>query len=558
MSSRTVSVDFNLVPLSNSVCDSRTLTAIVEQYTETGSTAKANFVGGLRDKQLEPLLKLTTSSQLQGQTLESLLKFLQGLIEKDLLAFQELFTMMEKRLGDDTHKVGIYNLSKSMSAIAISATKTEQKKTLDDIFWLLKNGQTPEEPQKLRRVLLALLMTGDMGRSIDLAQIEQSVDKLKTIYEGYFMSVSEDLRNGVAYAMGNAAVGSPNVFLPTIVSRLGDESKSRQFLQLSAVREFIRCNAKVGTDMTAYMETILPPLEERCSDKEEGVRSLVAECLGSLAVSHPNVVLPKLADLYKTHSIITVADGSLNAEDDASVRNANICCSIATAVKHAISGKVDEDKLKALMPTFVELVQQEELRVRNAALLMLYSAFHHMPSIVVDLARESIMPYLYKVAELKAERKVDLGPFTHTEDDALPLRKSALSIFSTCLERNHGILDMPSLMNFLARSLADKEDIQLHAHHIITSMTNRHQYHLSASLDLFVEPLEKTMNKKAGNKTGTELERLNDWIKSSLRVMVALSAMDGAKNSTKFMDLVQRVKGNAKFASQLAALEDEK
>lgn len=534
------------------------MTAVVEQYTKLQAPAQSYLVAGLREKQLEPSLKLTTSSQLQGQTLDSLLSYFQKLVEMNVLSFQELFDMMVQRLDDDTHKVAVYNLSKSMSAITISSSKVEQKKTLDDIFGLLRKCETPKDSLELRRVLLAILMTGDIGRSIDISQIDGSAKNLKEIYGGYFLSTSEDLKSGVAYALGNASVGSPSTFLPLIVSQLGDESKSLQFLLLSALREFIQCNAKGGTDMTIHMKTMLQPLEDLCSEKEEGVRSLVAECLGSLSVAHPDVLLAKLAALYKTHSIITVTTGSVSEEDLASVRNANICCTIATAVKHAISGKVNEEKLSVFMPTFVELVQQEELRVRNAALLMLYSAFHHMPSSVSDLARESIMPHLYKVADLKAERKVDLGPFTHTEDDALPLRKSALSIFSTCLENNHGVLDMPALMTVLARSLADKEDIQLHAHHIITSMVARHQYHLSASLDTFVEPLEKTMNKKAGSKTGTELERLNDWIKSSLRVMMALSTMDGAKSSTKFMDLVQRVKGSAKFASQLAALDEEK
>jgi cullin-associated NEDD8-dissociated protein 1 len=288
------------------------------------------------------------------------------------------------------------------------------------------------------------------------------------------------------------------------------------------------------------------------------VRSLVAECLGSMAVAHPDVVLPKLAELQKSHCIITVSHGAIDEGDHASLKNANICTTIATSVKHAIAGQVDQSQLAPLMSTFAELIQQEDLRVRHAALLMLYSAFHHMPSVVSQMAtKESIMPFLYKVAELKAERKVDLGPFTHTVDDALPLRKSALSIFATCLETNPDVLDIPSLMGVLARSLADKDDIQLHAHQIIMSMVSHHSYHLSASLNSFVDPLEKTMNKKAGNKTGTELERLNDLIKSSIRVMITLSAMEGANGSTKFMDLVQRVKGNTKFASQLDAIDNE-
>jgi cullin-associated NEDD8-dissociated protein 1 len=537
---------------------SRVVTAVLEFYPSIGSTAQTQLHSALIDHALEPSLVMATSSLLRDQALESLLSFFRQLVDKKIMTFQELFAALDARLGAKTSKGGVYNLSKSMSAVITSAAESEQNKTLDDIFARLGGSETPTKGLELRRVQLAVLMTGDLGRSIELGQKGQAADKLKAIYEGYFASSSEDLRSAVAYALGNASVGSPSAFLPMIVSRLGDENKRLQFLLLSALREFIQFNATAGNDMTAQMATLVPPLEEHCSDKEEGVRSLVAECLGSLAVAHPDAVLPKLAELQKSHGIIAVTNGAIDESDDASMKNSNIFSTIATSVKHAIAGQVDQSQLAPFMPTFAELIQQEDLRVRNAALLMLYSAFHHMPNVVSQMAtKESIMPFLYKVAELKAERKVDLGPFTHTVDDALPLRKSALSIFATCLETNPDVLDIPSLMAVLARSLGDKEDIQLHAHQIIMSMVSHHSYHLSASLNSFVEPLEKTMNKKAGNKTGTELERFNDLIKSSLRVMITLGAMEGANGSTKFMDLVQRVKGNSKFVSQIEAIESE-
>jgi cullin-associated NEDD8-dissociated protein 1 len=496
---------------------------------------------------------------LRDQALESLLSFLCQLVEKNVMTFQELFSALDARLDEKTSKVGVYNLSKSMSAVITSAAESEQNKTLDDMFGRLGGFETPTNGLELRRIQLALLMTGDLGRSIDLGHKGETANKLKAIYEGYFASSEDDLRSSVAYALGNASVGSPNAFLPMIMSRLGDgNNKKIQFLLLSALREFIQCNVKTGTDMTAHLATLVPPLEEHCSDNEEGVRTLVAECLGSLAVAHPDAILPKLAELQKSNCIIVLdQDGAIADGDEASMRNSNICSTITTCVKHAIAGKVDSSKLAPFMPTFAELIQQKDLRVRNAALLMLYSAFHHMPIVVSHMAKASVMPFLFQVAELKAERKVDLGPFKHTVDDALPLRKSALSIFATCLETNPDVLDMPSLMAVLARSLGDTEDIQLHAHQIIISMVSQHSYHLAASLDSFVEPLEKTMNKKPGTKTGTELERLNDLIKSALRVMITFYTMDGANGSTKFMDLVQRVKGNSKFASQLEAIENE-
>ena len=112
------------------------------------------------------------------------------------------------------------------------------------------------------------------------------------------------------------------------------------------------------------------------------------------------------------------------------------------------------------------------------------------------------------------KRVVDLGPFKHTVDDALPTRKSTLSIFSKCLENCPGSLDIPMFMPILAKALEDVEDIQLQAHHIVISMCAHHPLSVVSAVELFVEPLEKTLNKKNGQKTGTELERLNDWIKS--------------------------------------------
>lgn len=81
---------------------------------------------------------------------------------------------------------------------------------------------------------------------------------------------------------------------------------------------------------------------------------------------------------------------------------------------------------------------------------------------------------------------------------------------------------------------------------------------LVAAADNLVEALEKTVNKKKGHKTGTELERVYEWIKSGLRVMLAISALDGATNSRKFADFVDRIKKSDKHRPFLQAVEDER
>ena len=209
------------------------------------------------------------------------------------------------------------------------------------------------------------------------------------------------------------------------------------------------------------------------------------------------------------------------------------------------------------MPSFLGLLKEDDLAVKHIALLMVYSAVHHTPQLVVGLMKDRILPQLYELAQLNMERKIDLGPFKHTVDDALPLRKAALSVFATCLTSCPRSLDIPALMPVIAKALADVEDVQLQTHAIVISMCPRHPIPLAAAVDSFVAPLEKTVNKKKGQKTGTELERVYEWIKSGLRVMIALSKLDGAMSNRKFADFVERINNSSKHRIFLDAVEDE-
>lgn len=513
----------------------------------------------VKEHTLQHALVLSTSSLLQDLALDSLLAFFKELVVSNAVDFQELLKLLRERLDDKVSKHGISILAKCIAVITATTTPENGKQVLTEVLGLLEGAGTPSDAKELRQVQLALLITGDLGRMVDLGTLEGAAERLKAIYISYFDSTSEDLKHAAAYALGNASVGAQSTFLPAIVGKLDEENKKQQYLLLSALREFIRCSFKQsgGDSVATSLPVIVPPLKKHFSDEEEGVRTMVAECMGSLTALQPSVILPKLAELQKNHSAINAPDGTIADNDAQSKKNALVCWTVATSIKLAIAGKCDASQLGLYMPQFVQLLEQKELNVRNAALLMVYAAAHHMPQVVSPLLKESVMPSLYEVAELKLERKVDLGPFTHKVDDALPLRKASLSIFATCLDNVPGSIDISAFMPVLAKALGDAEDIQLHAHQIVISACSRHPTYLVASVETFVDPLEKTMNKKPGQKTGTELERLNDWIKSALRAALALSKLDGAMNSRVFADFIERVKGNSKFSTMIETIGEE-
>ena len=512
----------------------------------------------IKDQMLEPSLSLTVSSLLQEYALQSLVAFFKQLVLSAAVPFKELLGLLQNRLTDHVGKQGVYNLAECIAAVTATTTPENRREVVNDFLSVLGTGETPTDPPAQRNVQLALLITGDVGRMIDLVQEDGAGERLKTIYLAYFDSPSEDLKQAAAYALGNAAVGSSSDFIPAIVSRLDADNKRQLYLVLSALREFIRCSKKTSSiSVTTTLPMIIPPLEKACAEKEEGVRTMVAECLGSLACLEPTELLPKLKATVDAHSSIAAPEGMVEEGDEVSETNALVCWTVATSIKLAISGKIAPSILSQYMPAFVQLLEQKEIHLRTAALLMVYSAVHHMPQVVSGLLKDSVFPHLFEVSKLKMTRVVDLGPFKHTVDDALPLRKAALSIFATCLDSVPGSLDIAAFMSVLAQALGDAEDIQLHAHQIILSMCSKNPSYIVTAVDSFVEPLEKTLRKKPGQKTGTELERLNDWIKSALRVVIALGKVEGTMNSVKFHDFHARVVGDAKFASMLHALSEE-
>jgi cullin-associated NEDD8-dissociated protein 1 len=505
-------------------------------------------------------LALSASSLLQDVALESLLALLEQVVASSAIEFQDLLSMLRSRVVEGSGKHTVYNIARCIAVITAATSSENCQSVVTDTLNSLNGTETPEDPAGLKNVQLALLVSGELGRIVDLSTLGGTADSLQGIYMGYFESPSEDLKYAAAYALGRAAVGAQSKFLPAIVDALEKNNQKKQYLLLSALRGFIQCSYKQsgGDSIAASLPVIMPHLETHAADTEEGVRTMVAECLGSLICMQPGPVLERVQALVSSHSAITVDENTYTASDDTSKVNVLVCWTAASSLKLAISGKADPAAVGTFMPNLLSLLQQKELSVRNAALLMVYSAVHHMPQLVSSEMKELIMPTLYEVAELKLERKVDLGPFKHTVDDALPLRKAALSIFATCLENLPASLDIAAFIPVLAKALGDVEDVQLQAHQILISMCTRQPTYLVAAIETLVDPLEKTIHKKQGQKTGTELERLNDWIKSALRAILALSKLEGAMNNRKFAEFKERTFANIKFSPVIAMLEEER
>jgi len=465
----------------------------------------------------------------------------------------------------------IHNLANCMARIAAHPF-TPPSDLSSFTARLVTNLQSPLDVPRH----LALLALGELGAQRDLSSSVANVQSI--ILESFEVGGNEEIKTAAAYALGHVTAGNPSVYLPSVLERLamhpvsegaggggvggkktkasaatgakadkaavaeetGKEAEEGQpkYLLLLSLKEVILTHTTREKDFTAHVSEVLPCLLQHTTCPEEGVRNMVAECLGALANLDPKTVFAALgehakeggkeggeADQHTRWTIVTALKFSLTSLGRATGgstggRAAAYLASdeegkalLEETMRHALSIQVDE-----------KTGTTKDLDVVRATLLLVNAAAHHQPRVLLPFLQSHAVPLLFKSLELKLLRKVNLGPFTHTVDDGLPLRKAAFACVDTLLDSLPSVLEMTSFMPYLAKGLEDKDDVQLVAHQILVKVARTSPASLLASLETLLVPLEAVVNKQVKDMSvGTEVERAQDLTRSAVRAMVAVS-----------------------------------
>lgn len=225
--------------------------------------------------------------------------------------------------------------------------------------------------------------------------------------------------------------------------------------------------------------SIWAQLFKHCECSEEGSRNVVAECLGKLVLVDPESLLPRLQQALSSNSTL--------------MRTA-----IVTAIKFTISDHPQpiDVQLRQCIGQFLFSLQDPEPSVRRVALVAFNSAVHNKPSLVRDLLPE-LLPYLYSETKVKVRdrsrgnyecssltvcpdkhtheiivsfvvqlqkeliREVEMGPFKHTVDDGLDIRKAAFECMYTLLEQGLDRVDIMQFLEHVQAGLRDHYDIKM-------------------------------------------------------------------------------------------------
>lgn len=273
------------------------------------------------------------------------------------------------------------------------------------------------------------------------------IEALPQTIIGCFSSTCEDIKSAASHALGAVAVGNVNYYLPYILNEIEAQPK-RQYLLLHSLKELITSLSQTPNGLQQLLPSvpsIWSQLFKHCECPEEGARNVVAECLGKLVLVKPEELLPYLQQALVNGSPLMKT-------------------AVVSAIKFTISDQPQpiDVLLRQCIGQFLCTLTDPEPSVRRVALVAFNSAVHNKPSLVRDLL-PTLLPHLYEETKVKQEliREVEMGPFKHTVDDGLDIRKAAFECMYTLIEQGLDRVDINQFLEHVQAGLKDHYDIKM-------------------------------------------------------------------------------------------------
>ncbi|XP_042065121.1 cullin-associated NEDD8-dissociated protein 1-like [Salvia splendens] len=494
----------------------------------------------VRNKVLPQALTLIRSSLLQGQALLALQNFFTALIYSANTSFDALLDSLLSTAKPSAQtgavaKQALFSIAQCVAVLCLAAGDKKCSSTVNMLTDILKADSSTNSAKQH----LSLLCLGEVGRRKDLS----AHDHIENIVIESFQSPFEEIKSAASYALGNIAVGNLPKYLPFILDKIDNQQK-KQYLLLHSLKEVI---VRQSVDKAEFdyssVDKITTLLFNHCESDEEGVRNVVAECLGKIALIEPGKLVPALKERTSSPAAFTRA-------------------TVVIAVKYSLverQEKIDEI-LYPEISTFLMLIKDENRHVRRAAVLALSTAAHYKPNLIKSLLPE-LLPLLYDQTVIKKEliRTVDLGPFKHTVDDGLELRKAAFECVDTLLDSCLDQVNPSSfIVPYLLSGLDDHYDVKMPCHLILSKLADKCPSAVLAVLDSLVSPLHKTINfRPKQDAVKQEVDRNEDMIRSALRAIASLNRISGGDCSHKFKNLMNEIGKSQTLSEKYSSIRNE-
>lgn len=533
---------------------SAALSLSASAVSSKGNKPFANACSAVCEKTLPAALELVRSPLMQSHALHALTSFFTALVSAKLSVAGASSDDLLARLmgsGDGGSNTGEAAATAGRTAAvcvaAVCAGVGDAKHTASTASSLV--AQLGDTASMSGKDLLALFCLGELGKAADLS----AVAGIEAALLGALDVPGEELKSAASVALGGVATGGRAKFLPIILGHVSNESHKHQYSLFLSLREVIRNG---GVDRTADADRTLDILFANAGSEDEGVRNVVAECLGLLAVNDAESLVPRLAEK------VTGGDAKTRA-------------TAVLAVKYAVLslGAGDDGALgvvAGVLPAFVGSIpcRDEDLDVRRAAVQTLSAAAHANPSLARPILPDALPAVFEQTAIDKSlVRIVDLGPFKHTVDDGLELRKAAFeccdTLLDACLPGEHESVAgaASGYAEVLVTGLGDHYDVKMTSHALFAKLAARQGAHavLLGRLKELVDPMAKTLTQKLkSDAVKQEIDRNEDLVRSCLRAVHACEVyLTGAANDPAFVEFIAKTVNGEKTAAKYAAVKAE-
>uniref|UniRef100_A0A915D5U2 Monoacylglycerol lipase ABHD12 n=1 Tax=Ditylenchus dipsaci TaxID=166011 RepID=A0A915D5U2_9BILA len=498
------------------------------------------------------LITLTQSSLLQGATLNAALNLFTALVKSPLPnkpTFEEILDRLSAAAyGSKSqllHRQAYISIAKSIAVVAHAHSDLNKASKLITKLQALLAADNQSDSVKL----FAILTLGELGRiySSVYSNIKPQIEPEHLIIQSFNCHL-EEIKTAASYALGSLAVGNLQKFLPFLLQEINQNPK-RQYLLLHALKEVISSESSVGAEVgntpnhhvfQAGIHQIWQVLVEHCDCTEEGIRNIVAECLGKLCLVDPQRFLPDLL--------------SCAQDPSARIRGTAVTAVRFMIVDHPLP--VDEF-LRPVIGKFLATVCDPDLQVRRVAIVTLNSAAHNKPKLIRDCL-QSLLPALYSETEVKKELvyEVEMGPFKHIVDDGLDLRKAAFECMYTLAEQCIDKIDVFEYMKYCENGLKDQHDIKLLTFLMLIRISCKCALQVSQRIDRFCELIKpQLLLRPKQNAVKQENEKQDELKRSAVRTVLALKRVPNHDRSQKMSDLMEIIRSNPDLALMHEALE---
>ncbi|XP_025074466.1 cullin-associated NEDD8-dissociated protein 1 [Pogonomyrmex barbatus] len=140
-------------------------------------------------------------------------------------------------------------------------------------------------------------------------------------------------------------------------------------------------------------------------------------------------------------------------------------------------------------------------------------------------------------------REVEMGPFKHTVDDGLDLRKAAFECMYTLLDSCLDRLDVFEFLNHVENGLRDHYDIKMLTYLMTARLAQLCPTAVLQRLERLVEPLKTTCTMKVkANSVKQEYEKQDELKRSALRAVAALLTIPDADKNPSLSEFVGQIK----------------